>query len=91
MDAVPIVRTAIEGERARGSGGVVFVQRSLGRATYQLTSEIPNPELRENVESLLSECGETHLLCLEEVDRAVHLWKIPRAEVADRLLREAAA
>jgi hypothetical protein len=82
-----VVQTVIEGEKNRGSNGVVLLARTPTlSATYALVTELPSAELREVVEDLLSEDGNQFVYVLEgertvEEERNVHIWKMSRIEV----------
>ena len=82
MDRTQIVSIAIDGERTRGSGGVVYVVN--GAAKYILLNEIPVSELRERVADMLTDEPEYMIVLEESVQKdvpMVNLWKISRAEV----------
>lgn len=82
-----VADTVLNGERERGSGGVVMLAGAPElKATYALVNEIPSAELREVVEDLLTEDGNEYVYVLEgertvEDARNVHIWKMSRIEV----------
>jgi hypothetical protein len=82
-----VANTVLNGERERGSGGVVMLAKTPElKATYALVTEIPSAELREVVEDLLTEDGNEYVYVLEgertvEDTRNVHIWKMSRIEV----------
>ena len=74
----------IEGEKSRGNAGACLVYLVDGTVAYRLVHEIAHDEFREALEDLLSEEGDKHMFVVEEnAQRQLHLWKVPRREVAD--------
>ena len=74
-----IFATALSGEKTRGSGGVVLCNKSKGTICYALVDEFESEELRERIRDMLSDEGTEYAFVVEEVDRTVDIWKIPRA------------
>ena len=74
---------AFEGERQRGSGGVVHLDRNTKTARYFLVNEIQVADLREKAEDMLSECGDRYVFVMEESDGAAHIWKIDRMQLTN--------
>lgn len=78
-----IFHMLVQGEAARGSGGLVHVKLP-SRIQYILTHEINQEKLRESVEELLSDEGSEFMFVVEEEeDEKFHLWKVPRSVLAN--------
>lgn len=71
-----VAECAVNGERARGSGGVVLVNET--SMAYVLVDEIESEELRESLRDGLSEDGTHFVYIVMEKDRQVHIWKLDR-------------
>lgn len=74
----------VEGEKERGTGGIALVHLVKDTVVYKLVHEIEHEEFRESVEDTLSEEGDQYMFVVEENSaRQLHLWKVPRREVAN--------
>ena len=78
-----IMMAGLVGERERGNGGVVFVNKEKNIIKYILLHEVESEELRARFEDELTENGNDHLFIMEEVDRVMHIWKVPRDKLAN--------
>lgn len=78
-----IMMAGLVGERERGSGGVVFANKEKGIVKYILLQEIESEELRARFEDELTEDGNYHLFIMEEIERVMHIWKLPRDKLAN--------
>lgn len=81
--------TVLNGERERGSSGVVWSK--LDSLVYTLLSEIEDDIIRENLVDILNECGNEYvILCIEEQDNTVHVTKVLRTDVYDTVFAKSA-
>ena len=82
-----ICAIAAQGEAQRGSDGVVLFDRKQETASWMKLAEIPSAQLRETTSDILSEeGGQVYVVVEEDTDeRQVHIWKLPRYEVASRI------
>ena len=79
-----IVRVVAEGERMRGTGGVI-VYADASNVRYMLVRELGTEELRERVEDMLSDEGDEYVFALKDENKATHIWKLPRVKIAEML------
>jgi len=82
----PVLNAAIYGERNRGSGGVVFCNHEKKIIQYMLISEFEAEEFRDKLGDILSEEGNEYYFVVEEIDRSMHIWKIPRNNITEDML-----
>ena len=74
-----IVDALRRGERNRGSGGAIVIDRAAQAITYLLLDEIEPREVRESVAELLSEEGDRYAVVLHvRRDAQVDLHKLLR-------------
>lgn len=85
---IPVLQTAMNGEQTRGSHGVVFQNKAQGILHYITVDEIPSEELRDRVSDILSEEGDTNYFVVEEVERVMHIWKIPKAQAIQQMMHD---
>ena len=74
-----VYRVALEGERTRGDGGAILINREKETIAYVLLHEVPNDELREVIGDMLTDEGRRYFFVLEESERNVHIWKMDKA------------
>lgn len=80
FDITRVSFTVLNGERERGSSGVVWSK--LDSLVYTLLSEIEDEIIRENLADILNECGSEYvILCIEDQDKTVHVTKVLRTDV----------
>lgn len=84
---LPIAKAAWDGENARGNGGVVVRSYKDG-IRYSLVHELPFDEMRESIEDMLTEEGDQFVFVLQEEEKTLHVWKLPRTKVVE-LMSEA--
>lgn len=84
---LPIVHAAWHGEKERGSGGVVVRSYKHG-IRYALLEELPHPEMRDSIEDMLTEEGQTHVFVVQEEEKTLHVWKLPRAKVMELMSKQ---
>ena len=87
LDAV--VGAIAEGERARGTGGVV-VYTDETDVRYVMVHELETEELREAVADMLSDEGDEYVFALNRA-KDMHIWKISRFKIAELLSGDAAS
>ena len=85
----PIVKAAWDGESARGNGGVVVRSHKNG-IHYLLVNELPFDEMRESIEDMLSEEGDQFVFVVQEEEKTLHVWKMPRTKVVEMMSRQPA-
>lgn len=73
----------VAGERARGSGGVVFVEDE--HISYLLAAELQPASLRERVEEILDGDDGRHFVVLHKSGLNVHISMIVRATAPPEL------
>ena len=87
----PILKEAVLGEETRGSDGVVYCNKAENIVRYMKIHEIESQELRERVEDIVTEEGRVFYLVIEEIERVMHIWKIPKNEAMQRMMQETSA
>lgn len=70
-----------KGEMERGTSGCLYINRNENTHNYILLHELSNPQLKDALEDMLTEEGASNALIVEEVDRNVHIFKMPRSEI----------
>ena len=74
-----IIRTAIEGEHARGDNGAVLLDDESSDVVYLLAHEFKPLQFSEQLSDLLSEDNRKHMFVVLKTKDAMHISKIPRS------------
>lgn len=83
-----VLQEAMYGEQTRGSDGVVYQNKENGIVKYMKLSEIESDELRERVTEIVTEEGDVFYIVLEEVERVMHIWKIPKKQAMTQMMHD---
>lgn len=84
----PLLQEAMSGEESRGSDGVVYYNKAQSVIRYMKIHEIESEELRERVEDIVTEEGAVFYFVLEEIDRVMHIWKIPKRQAMQQIMHD---
>jgi len=68
------------GERARGTDGVVVLNRSRMMAEYMRLEEIKYEQIKETLRDALSESGDHSITVVDVCENDIHVWQLPRRE-----------
>ena len=77
-----IVTVGLAGEKDRGNGGAIYVNRIDNIIKYMLVDEFESEQFKDTLSDMLSEDGSLNLYVVEEIERVLHIWKIPRHHFA---------
>lgn len=83
----PLLHEAMHGEETRGSDGVVYYNKAENIVRYMKIHEIQSEELQERVADIVTDEGRDYYFVLEEIERVMHIWKIPKHAAMQRAIQ----